>query len=130
MKVKGKLYWVQDSVTINTKFNATNNKYQLTVGNLDVADVQELSDKFNIIAKEGKDEQGMQITAKSIFPFKFVDSIGNVFLPNVIYNGSEAVVEVTGSYDHAFVKKYGRGPSVGSTVVVTHLAEYEPKEMP
>lgn len=125
MELKVNLYWVKDSVSINTTFNETNNKYQLTVGNVPEEGALALESKYGIKVKEGKEGQGNVLTAKSKFPFIFKDMAGNPIDPSTIRNDSEALITVTGSYDHAFAKKYGKGASVFKEVVVTNLVKRE-----
>jgi hypothetical protein len=119
----GNVYWVKDSVTINTTFNATNNKYQLTVGHITEDDVERLAVEYGIKMKEDKEEQGPTLTAKSLYPFIFKDTEGNLIEPHFIRNGSKVEVKVTNSYPHAFSKKYGNGASVYKEVIVHSLVE-------
>lgn len=123
MYVKGKVYWVKDSVNINTTFNATNNKYQLTVGNISKEDGISLEKEFGIKVKEGKEDQGSVITGKSLYHFVFKDAGGNEIDPKTIANGSDVVIDVVGSYDHAFAKRYGKGASIFKEVIVTNIVE-------
>ena len=121
--VKGNVYWVKDSVTINTTWNAINNKYLLTVGHISTEDAERLDVEYGIKMKEDKPEQGQTLTAKSLYPFIFKDKDGNLIEPHTIRNGSAVEVKVTSSYPHAFDKKYGKGASVWKEVVVLSLSE-------
>lgn len=123
MLVIGKVYWVKDSVVINTVFNTANNKYVLTVGNVSLEDSSSLEKEFGIKTKEGKEDQGLVFTAKSLYKFVFKDEAGKEIDPISIANGSDVVVNVTSSYDHAFAKRYGKGASVFKEVVVTNIVE-------
>lgn len=123
MKIACTLNYVRDAVEVNRTFDATNDKYKLEMCNLSQRAVDALSTQFTIKAKED-DKKGLNINAKSKYPFVFVDDVGNPVDAQTIGNGSKAIVDVTGSYDHKFAKKYGFGPIAFSTVVVTELIPY------
>lgn len=123
MKIAVTLNYVRDAVVVNTTFNATNVMYKLEMCNISDRAAEALAREFGIKAKV-HDTKGKNINAKSKFPFKFFDDAGNELDPNTIGNGSKAVVDITGSYDHKFAKQYGKGPIAASGVTVTELVAY------
>lgn len=123
MKIACTLNYVRDAIEINKTFDASNDKYKLEVCNLSQKAVDVLAEKLSIKAKE-HEHKGLNLSCKSKFKFDFVDDVGNPIDANTIGNGSKAVVEITGSYDHKFSKKYGFAPVAFSTVLVTELVPY------
>jgi len=73
------------------------------------------------------EKKGFSFSAKSKYPFAFVSQGGNTIDAKSIGNGSKAVIEVTGSYDHSFAKRYGKDAVIKGTIVITELVKYEPK---
>lgn len=124
MKIACTLNWIKDAVTINKTFNDANDKYQLEVSNISDKAAQAVTNEFGIKVNS-TDAKGKYFKAKSKYPFKFFDDAGNEIDPQKIGNGSKAIVNVTGSYNHKFEKQYGKGPIVDSTVVVKELVAYE-----
>lgn len=124
MKIACTLNWVKDAVTINTTFNATNDKYKLEVCNISQKAADAVAKEFGIKVKESE-QKGKHFNAKSKYVFFFKDDAGNTIDPATIGNGTKAIVNVTGSYSHKFEKSYGKGPVVASEVVVTELVTYE-----
>lgn len=120
MKIKGKVFYTIDSVVPNTKFNDTNTLYMLQVSGVSEEAQKALQEKYGIICKDV--QGGMGFKAKSKYPFKFAADDGTIIPAEEVGNGSEVVVYVSGSYSHAFEKSYGKGPALGSAVLVTSLA--------
>ncbi len=124
MRIACTLNWVKDSITINTTFNAANDKYKLEVCNISQKAADAVAKEFDIKVKsDGK--KGLNFSCKSKYPFQFFDDVGNPIDASKIGNGSKAVVDVTGSYPHKFEKMYGKGPVADSRVKVTELVAYE-----
>lgn len=124
MKIACSLSWVKDAVTINTTFNAANDKYKLEVCNISQKAADALAKEFGIKVKND-DKKGLNFSCKSKYAFQFFDDVGNQIDPSKVGNGSKAVVDVTGSYAHKFEKQYGKGPIASSPVKVTELVAYE-----
>lgn len=124
MKIACTLNWVKDATTINTTFNAANDKYKLDVCNISQKAADALAKEFGIKVKESE-QKGKHFNAKSKYVFFFKDDAGNVIDPATIGNGTKAIVNVTGSYPHKFERQYGKGPVVASEVTVTELVAYE-----
>lgn len=124
MKIACTLNWVKDATTINTTFNAANDKYKLEVCNISQKAVDAVAKEFGIKVKSD-DKKGLNFSCKSKYPFQFFDDVGNPIDASKIGNGSKAVVDVTGSYPHKFEKMYGKGPVADSRVKVTELVAYE-----
>lgn len=123
MKIACTLNWVKDAVSINKAFNDANDKYKLDVCNISQKAADVITKEFGIKVKQD-DKKGLHFSAKSKYPFQFVDDVGNPIDATKIGNGSKAVVDVTGSYDHKFEKAHGKGPVVASIVKVTELVSY------
>lgn len=124
MRIACTLSWVKDAVTINTMFNASNDKYKLEVCHISDKAAEAVAKEHGIKVKED-DKKGKNFSAKSKYPFTFKDDAGNPVDPQKIGNGTKAIVNVTGSYEHKFQKQYGKGPVVASEVTVTELVAYE-----
>lgn len=124
MKIACTLNWVKDAVTINTTFDAANDKYKLEVCNISQRAADALAKEFGIKVKHD-DKKGLNFSCKSKYAFQFFDDVGNRLDAALVGNGSKAVVDVTGSYSHRFDKQYGKGPIASSPVKVTELVAYE-----
>lgn len=124
MKIACTLNWVKDAVTINTTFDAANDKYKLEVCNISQRAADALAKDFGIKVKQD-DKKGLNFSCKSKYAFQFFDDVGNRLDAALVGNGSKAVVDVTGSYSHRFDKQYGKGPIASSPVKVTELVAYE-----
>lgn len=124
MKIACQLFWVKDAVNVNTTFNASNDKYKLEVCHISDKAAEAVAKEHGIKVKEN-DQKGKHFSAKSKYVFFFKDDAGNVIDPSRIGNGTKAIVNVTGSYDHKFAKAHGKGPVVASEVTVTELVAYE-----
>ena len=124
MKIACSLMWVRDAVNVNTTFNASNDKYKLEVCHISDKADEALKREFDIKVKKD-DQKGKHFNAKSKYVFFFKDDAGNHIDPTTIGNGTKAIVNVTGSYEHKFMKQYGKGPVVASEVTVTELVPYE-----
>jgi hypothetical protein len=120
MRIACTLNWVMDAVKVNTTFNASNDKYKLEVCNISEKAAEALTKEFGIKVKQDE-KKGRNFSCKSKYQFIFRDDVGNLVEPSSIGNGSKAVVNVTGSYEHKFMKQYGKGPVAASDVVVTEL---------
>ncbi len=127
MRIACTLNYVKDAVTINTTFNATNDRFKLEVCNVSEKAAEALAKEHGIKVKQD-DKKGRNFNCKSKYPFKFLDDAGNVLDPNTVGNGSKAVVNITGSYGHKFEKMYGKSAIAVSEVVVTELVSYTPSE--
>lgn len=123
MRIACTLSYVQDAVVINTTFDDRNNKYKLNIHNISDRAAEALSKEFGIKVKKD-DAKGNNINAKSLYPWKFFDDAGNEVDPKTIGNGTKAVVNVTGAYDHKFARQYGKGPITDSGVTITELVPY------
>ncbi len=127
VKIACELAWVNDAVEISKQFNKDNTKYRLNVYNISEKAKQKLEAEYGM--KIGSDEnKGFNFSIKSKYPFSFVTQSGQPVEAKSIGNKSKAIVEINGSYEHAFVKKYGKSAVAKSTVVITELVKYEPKE--
>jgi hypothetical protein len=124
VKVQGKLFWNQYMTEFNTHFNADNNKYECTLGNLSDAAVEAL--KSLGVNVKNKPEQGNYIVAKSKFTFDPVDEDGNKLDAKEFGNGTEAVA-IVGSYRHKLSAKFGAAPSV-KKLIITKVVKYEPNK--
>jgi hypothetical protein len=124
VKVQGKLYWNQYMTEFNTHFNADNNKYECTLGNLSDAAVEAL--KSLGVNVKNKPEQGNYIVAKSKFTFDPVDEEGNKLDAKEFGNGTEAVA-IVGSYRHKLSAKFGAAPSI-KKLIITKVVKYEPNK--
>lgn len=133
LKLNAQLFWINDAVTLNTAFDDNNKKFKLTVCNVSPKAAERLSADFGIKLKTNpeKPEYGLFFNAKSLYAWEFKDDAGNVVNPSDIGNGTKAIVEVSGSYDHKFAKAHGKGPVVNSRggVVITELVSREAKTM-
>jgi len=133
LKLNAQLFWINDAVTLNTSFDDNNKKFKLTVCNVSPKAAERLSADFGIKLKSNpeKPEYGLFFNAKSLYAWEFKDDAGNVVQPGDIGNGTKAIVEVSGSYDHKFAKAHGKGPVVNSRggVVITELVAREAKTM-
>jgi len=131
MKLNAQLFWVNDSVTLNTNFDPANKKYKLTVCNVSEKAAAKLNEEFGIKVKNNpeKPEYGLHFNAKSLYAWEFKDDAGNLVQPGDIGNGTKAVIDVSGSYSHKFEKAHGKGPVVNSKggVVITELVAREAK---
>lgn len=129
LKLNAQLFWINDAVKINTAFDPGNKKFKLTVCNVSPKAAERLAADFGIKLKNNpeKPEYGLHFNAKSLYAWEFKDDAGNMVDPQNIGNGTKAVVEVTGSYDHKFAKAHGKGPVVNSRggVVITELVTRE-----
>ena len=123
MKIACTLNWVKDAVSINKTFNDANDKYKLDVCNISQKAADALSKEFGMKIKQD-DKKGLNFSCKSKYPFQFADDVGNPIDAAKVGNGSKAVVDVTGSYEHKFMKQYGKGPVATSVVKVTELVSY------
>jgi len=125
MKLNAQLFWVNDSVTLNTNFDPANKKYKLTVCNVSERAAAKLEEEFGIKVKKNpeKPEYGFYFNAKSLYPWEFKDDVGNDVASDAIGNGTKAEIDVTGSYSHKFEKQHGKGPVVNSRggVVIKEL---------
>lgn len=124
VKVQGKLYWNQYMTEFNTHFNADNNKYECTLGNLSDAAVEAL--KSLGVNVKNKPDQGNYIVAKSKFTFDPVDEDGNKLDAKEFGNGTEAIA-IVGSYRHKLSAKFGAAPSI-KKLIVTKVVKYEPNK--
>jgi hypothetical protein len=124
VKVQGKLFWNQYMTEFNTHFNADNNKYECTLGNLSDAAVEAL--KSLGVNVKNKPEQGNYIVAKSKYTFDPVDEDGNKLDAKEFGNGTEAIA-IVGSYRHKLSAKFGAAPSI-KKLIITKVVKYEPKE--
>lgn len=133
LKLNAQLFWINDAVTLNTAFDDNNKKFKLTVCNVSPKAAERLSADFGIKLKNNpeKPEYGLFFNAKSLYAWEFKDDAGNTVNPSDIGNGTKAIVEVSGSYDHKFAKAHGKGPVVNSRggVVITELVAREAKTM-
>ena len=129
MKLNAQLFWINDSVKINTNFDPANKKYKLTVCNVSEKAAEKLKEEFGIKVKNNpeKPEYGLHFNAKSLYAWEFKDDAGNAVAADVIGNGTKAEVDVTGSYSHKFEKQHGKGPVVNSRggVVIKELVARE-----
>lgn len=124
VKVQGKLYWNQYMTEFNTHFNADNNKYECTLGNLSDAAVEALKGLgVNVKNNPNKPEQGNYIVAKSKFSFDPVDEDGNPMDAKQFGNGTEAQAVIS-SYRHKLSAKFGASPSI-KKLIITKLVKYE-----
>jgi hypothetical protein len=125
MKLNAQLFWVNDSVTLNTNFDPANKKYKLTVCNVSEKAAAKLNEDFGIKVKNNpeKPEYGLHFNAKSLYAWEFKDDAGNAVAADAIGNGTKAEIDVTGSYAHKFEKQHGKGPVVNSRggVVIKEL---------
>ncbi len=126
VKIACELLWVKDAVEINTEYDKSNKKYKLNVINISEKAKQALETKFGMKIKSDE-RKGFNFSVKSLYPFSFVMQSGNVVEAKSIGNNTKAIVEITGNYDHAFVKQHGKSAVAKSTVVITELVKYEPK---
>jgi hypothetical protein len=124
VKVQGKLFWNQYMTEFNTHFNADNNKYECTLGNLSDAAVEAL--KSLGVNVKNKPEQGNYIVAKSKFTFDPVDEDGNKLDAKEFGNGTEAIA-IVGSYRHKLSAKFGAAPSI-KKLIITKVVKYEPNK--
>jgi hypothetical protein len=122
VKIQGKLFWNQYMTEFNTHFNADNNKYECTLGNLSDAAVEAL--KSLGVNVKNKPEQGNYIVAKSKFTFDPVDEDGNKLDAKEFGNGTEAIAIVS-SYRHKLSAKFGAAPSV-KKLIITKVVKYDP----
>jgi hypothetical protein len=122
VKVQGKLFWNQYMTEFNTHFNADNNKYECTLGNLSDAAVEAL--KSLGVNVKNKPEQGNYIVAKSKYTFDPVDEDGNKLDAKEFGNGTEAIA-IVGSYRHKLSAKFGAAPSI-KKLIITKVVKYDP----
>lgn len=122
VKVQGKLFWNQYMTEFNTHFNADNNKYECTLGNLSDAAVEAL--KSLGVNVKNKPEQGNYIVAKSKYTFDPVDEDGNKLDAKEFGNGTEAIA-IIGSYRHKLSAKFGAAPSI-KKLIITKVVKYDP----
>jgi hypothetical protein len=122
VKVQGKLFWNQYMTEFNTHFNADNNKYECTLGNLSDAAVEAL--KSLGVNVKNKPEQGNYIVAKSKYTFDPVDEDGNKLDAKEFGNGTEAIA-IIGSYRHKLSAKFGASPSI-KKLIITKVVKYNP----
>jgi effector-binding domain-containing protein len=126
VKIACEIMWANDAVEVNKNYNKDNTKYKATIANISEKAKQKLEADYGM--KINSDEKkGFSFSAKSKYPFAFVSQGGNTIDAKSIGNGSKAVIEVTGSYDHSFAKRYGKGAVIKGTIVITELVKYEPK---
>ena len=128
VKIACEIMWANDAVEINKTYNKNNTKYAAKISRISEKAKQKLEADYGMkIKNDDKGGRGLHFNAKSNYPFAFVSQGGNAIDAKSIGNGSKAIVEVTGSYEHAFVSAHGKAPMIKSTIVITELVKYEPK---
>lgn len=126
VKIACEIMWANDAVEINKTYNKNNTKYVAKISRISEKAKQKLESDYGMKIKND-DKRGLHFNAKSNYPFAFVAQGGNAIDAKSIGNGSKAIVEVTGSYEHAFVAAHGKSPIIKGTIVITELVKYEPK---
>jgi hypothetical protein len=128
VKISGELFWSKWMAEFNKAFNADNDRYECTIGNISDADVAKLTGLG--IRVKYKDSQGNYIVVKSKFLFKPTDADGNTVAVDALGNGSKCEALVT-AYKHKMSAKFGLSPSIvgnseKTALKVTEVKTYVP----
>jgi hypothetical protein len=128
VKISGELFWSKWMAEFNKAFNADNDRYECTIGNISDADVAKLTGLG--IRVKYKDSQGNYIVVKSKFLFKPTDADGNSIAVDALGNGSKCEALVT-AYKHKMSAKFGLSPSIvgnseKTALKVTEVKTYVP----
>jgi hypothetical protein len=127
VKIACELAWANDAVEISKKYDNDNTKYCLKVENISEKAKQKLEADYGMKIKNNENE-GFFFRVRSKYPFSFVTQSGQAVEAESIGNKTKAIVEITGSYTHKQSKNLGKSAIAKSTVVITELIKYEPKE--
>ena len=127
VKIKAKVYWARWMAELNTQYNADNEKYECTLGDISEEDAAKLT-AMGIKMKQ-KNFASNVIVCKSKFPFIAALPQGEV-KPMEIGNGTE-VECVVSFYTHKMSKMHGNAPSLVAkkgepSLHITKLVTYVP----
>lgn len=123
VRVTGEIFFANDMVEFNS-YTEASQKYVAQIGNLSDAAVDALKELGVHVGEN--DTKGKNISCKSNFPHKVVDTDGNEVDPKTIGNGSKCIALV-GTYQWKFGKKTGLAASL-KKLIVTDLVKYVPSE--
>jgi hypothetical protein len=128
VKIKAKVYWARWMNELNTQYNADNEKYECTLGDISEEDAAKLT-AMGIKMKQ-KNFASNVIVCKSKFPFIAALPQGEV-KPTDIGNGTE-VECVVSFYTHKMSKMHGNAPSLVAkkgepSLHITKLVTYVPE---
>lgn len=123
ISITGELFYASDMVQFN-QYTEDKQVYVAQIGNISDEDVQKLTSMGIHVGHN--ETKGHNITCKSKYVHKPVDTEGNEVDPMKIGNGTKCKV-VVGGYHWKFGKKSGVGASA-KKIIVTELIEYTPME--
>ena len=128
VKIKAKVFWARWMNELNTQYNADNEKYECTLGDISEEDAAKLT-AMGIKMKQ-KNFASNVIVCKSKFPFIAALPQGEVKVME-IGNGTE-VECVVSFYTHKMSKMHGNAPSLVAkkgepSLHITKLVTYVPE---
>jgi hypothetical protein len=122
-RIAGVIYYAKDLSVPNKTFDETNERFELTLGELSERACEAL-EAMGVKVKE-KEGPGKHIKSKTKFMFEPMDEDGNPIDVKKVGNGSKAVILMT-PYKHKLSGKHGMGVRV-HRLIITDLKVYDPQ---